>query len=152
MRNLNKIDVLAGLFVLVIAALSLFEASGLAMGSARSMGPGYFPFYIGLIMVVIGIALILQGRRPVEEAPEFGNLPSARSILLVLAAVTSFALMIERFGLVPATAVAVFLGTLADRESSLLQKLILTIVVPVVCVLIFKIGLSMSVDVFRWRP
>ena len=152
MRNLNKIDVMAGLFVLVIAALSLVEASGLTMGTARNMGPGYFPFYIGLIMVVIGIALILQGRRPVEEAPEFGNLPSARSILLVLAAVTSFALMIERFGLVPATAVAVFLGTLADRESSLLQKLILTIVVPLVCVLIFKMGLSMSVDVLRWRP
>ena len=116
MSNLNKIDVLAGLFVIVIACLSLVQSLSLDMGSARNMGPGYFPFYIGLILFAVGVGLILSGRRPAEEAPEFGTLPTLRSILLILAAVISFALLIERFGMLPATAAAVFLGTLADRE------------------------------------
>ena len=60
--------------------------------------------------------------------------------------------MIERFGMFPSIFVAVFLGSLADTNTSIWQKLTISVAVPAVCVAIFKYGLSLNVDVIRWRP
>lgn len=152
MAQLNKIDVLAGLFVILLGVLSIVESLNFSLGPTRNMGPGYFPFYIGVLMIVIGIGIVLEGRKPARYAMNFGQLPSIRGLLMILAGVISFALLIERVGLLPATAVAVFLGSMADETTPMLQKILLTIAVPLVSVLIFKIGLGMSADILRWRP
>lgn len=152
MTKLNKIDVLAGLFVILLGILAILESLNFQMGTSRNMGPGYFPFYIGVFLLLVGSGIIWQGRKPAGEAPEFGQLPTLRALLLILAGVVCFALLIERFGLVVASAVAVFLGTLADNRTSMVQKLTLTVAVPVVSVIIFKFGLGLQVDIFRWRP
>jgi hypothetical protein len=150
--KLSKIDVLAGVFIILIGGLAIFEAIQFDLGSARRMGAGYFPFYIGILLLVIGTGLMVEGRWQRQASEAGAHLPSLRGLLLILAAVICFALTIERFGLVPASVVAVFLGTLADQSTSWKQKLLLTVAVPIVCVLIFKIGLGLHVDVYRWRP
>lgn len=152
MSKLNKIDVLAGLFVVLIGVLAIVEALNFNLGSARRMGPGYFPLHVGILMLLLGVGIILEGRKPAEEAFAFGDLPRPRSLLLILAAVVAFALMIERFGLLPAGAVAVFLSALAEPRTPMRHKLALTVAVPVISVLIFKIGLDMQVHIIRWRP
>jgi len=150
--KLNKIDTLAGIFVILIGFLAIYEALYFDIGTARRMGPGYFPLHIGILLLVIGVGLTVEGHWMRQKSEAGANLPSLRGLLLILAAVICFALMIQRFGLVPATATAVFLGTLADRSTSIRQKLILTVAVPIVCVVIFKFGLGMHVDIVRWRP
>lgn len=152
MAKLNKIDVLAGLFVILLGVLSIVESLNFNMGTTRNMGPGYFPYYIGVLMIIVGVGIILEGLRPARYALNFGQLPSLRGLLMILAGVIAFALLIQRVGLAPATAVAVFLGSLADDTTPILQKLLLTVLVPLVAVLIFKVGLGMNTDVFRWRP
>lgn len=152
MTRLNKIDLLAGLFVVLIGALAIVEALNFDLGTSQRMGPGYFPFYVGVLMVLIGIGIVLEGLKPHDEAFEFGQLPTLRALLLILAAVIGFALTIERFGLFPASALAVFLGTLADTRTPIVQKLALAVAVPLVSVLIFKMGLAMQVDIVRWNP
>lgn len=148
----NRIDLLAGLFVGLVGVIALIEAMNFELGSARRMGPGYFPFYIGIFMLILGAAIIFERRwsPAAEEAVSSGL--SFKSILLVLAAVCCFALTIERFGLVPAVAIAVFLSTLADKTASMRQRLILTAVIPLVCVVIFRLGLELQVDILRWQP
>jgi len=150
--KLNKIDVMAGVFVILLGVLSIVESLNFNMGTTRNMGPGYFPFYIGVLMLFVGVGIIVEGMRPAKYALNFGQLPSIRGLLMILAGVIAFALMIERFGLLPAAAAAVFLGSLADDSTPMLQKILLTIAVPLVSVLIFKVGLGMSADIIRWRP
>ena len=152
MAKLNKIDVLAGLFVILLGVLSIVESLNFNMGTTRNMGPGYFPYYIGVLMIIVGVGIILEGLRPARYALNFGQLPSLRGLLMILAGVIAFALLIPRVGLAHATAVAVFLGSLADDTTPILQKLLLTVLVPLVAVLSFKVGLGMNTDVFRWRP
>lgn len=152
MAKVSKIDFLAGFFVILLGVLSIVESLGFSMGNARNMGPGYFPFYIGIFMVIVGIGIVVEGLRPARHAMDFGQLPSLRGLLMILAGVIGFALTIERFGLLPATAIAVFLGSLADDTTPMLNKILLTIAVPLLSVLIFKIGLGMSADIIRWRP
>ena len=75
-----------------------------------------------------------------------------KRLFLILAAVACFAVMIERFGMAPSIGLAVFISSLADTNTSIWQKLAISIAVPVVSVAIFKYGLSLNVDVIRWRP
>lgn len=152
MARLNRIDLLAGLFIILIGVLSIIESLHFDMGSARRMGPGYFPFYVGVFMMLVGGGVIYEGRRPLQDATAFGQTPRLRSLLLILAAVVVFAAMIERFGLLPSMAVTVFITALADHRTSMKQRLALAVAVPIVSVLIFKIGLGMQVDIVRWEP
>ena len=152
MISRTRIDVLAGCFVILVGVLAMIEAMNFELGSARRMGPGYFPFYIGLFLILVGGGIVFEQRLTAR-----GNEPSTtglswKPLLLILAAVGCFALTIERFGLLPAVAVSVFLATLADSQTSMRHKLILTVAVPIVCALIFWLGLDIQVHLLRWQP
>ncbi|MEO3385040.1 tripartite tricarboxylate transporter TctB family protein [Mesorhizobium sp. CAU 1741] len=141
-------DVMAGLTMSALGIFVLASSSGYAMGTARDMGPGYFPTIVGFALVLFGPAIIvIEGRNPSEQAPEFTSL---RSILLIIGSITAFALMVERFGLAPATFVAVMLSSFADRSSTLPFSLMLAAIVSIVSVLLFMVGLGVQVDAVRW--
>jgi hypothetical protein len=47
------------MFILVGLGFS-FVARGYSMGTAAKMGPGYFPFWLGIVLALLG-ALVLWG-------------------------------------------------------------------------------------------
>jgi len=152
LSRIKAVDILAGGFVVLIGVLAIVESTSFDMGTSRRIGPGYFPFYVGMLMVLLGIAIAVENLWA-RTSSDFGwSLPPMRSPLLILAAVAAFAVMIERFGMFPSIFAAVFLGSLADTNTAIWQKLAISVAVPVVCVVIFKYGLSLNVDVIRWRP
>lgn len=152
MTKIKTIDVLAGAFIVLIGVLAIVESLNFDLGSTRRIGPGYFPFYVGVFMVILGIAIALERTWSNSQADTDFSFPPLRAPLLILAAVVTFALMVERFGLIPGIGCAVFLASLVDTNTTLKQKLMVSIAVPLVATLIFKIGLDMHVDIVRWRP
>lgn len=155
MKKLNRIDLLAGAFIILMGGIAIIEALRFNLGTARSMGPGYFPLHVGILMMILGCGIIfVEGlRRPSNGQDSNGNtvvLPRVRSLLFITAGILGFTMLIERGGLVPAVAAAVFLSCLADREMKPLQIGILTVVIPTVCVVIFQWLLGLQVQAFRW--
>lgn len=148
MKRVNPVDLLAGLFVVTIGVVAIIEALQFNLGSARAMGPGYFPFYIGVLMICLGLVIIIVGgffnRNAILE------FPALRSLLFITAGIFCFSLLIERIGLVVAVAVAVFIVTFADRPFKLRRSLVLATVIPVICVLIFQMALGLQLQAFRW--
>lgn len=141
-------DVIAGLTVSALGVFMLVSSWGYAMGTARDMGPGYFPTIIGFALVILGFAIVvIEGRVRSDQAPEFTSL---RSILLIIGSISAFALMVEPFGLGPATFIAVMLSSFADRSSTVLFAVVLAAIVSVVSVLLFMYGLGVQVDAVRW--
>ena len=144
----SRTDILAGLTVSATGLFVLLQASGYAMGTARNMGPGYFPTMIGFALIAIGVAIVvIEGRTPSDQRPEFIDL---RSILLIMGAISAFTLIVEPFGLAPATFIAVFVASRADGESSFLFSTVLSLIVAVASVAIFTYGLGVQVDAVRW--
>jgi Tripartite tricarboxylate transporter TctB family. len=152
LSRVKTIDILAGGFVVLIGVLAIVESTHFDMGTSRRIGPGYFPFYVGLLMAILGLAIALEGLWTRAEGFSGWHLPPLRSPFLILAAVLCFATMIERFGMLPAIGLGVFISSLADTKTSIWQKLAISLAVPLVSVAIFKYGLSLNVDVIRWRP
>lgn len=139
-------EIVAGGLCVLVGAATMVEALSYAMGAARRMGPGWFPFALGLIMFLLGLGIVfVEGI--LTPARSSGS-PALRSLIGVMAAIFAFALLIERNGLAPAVFVATFLATLAEREVRFVPSLVLAIGVTVVTALIFHFGLALPIPLW----
>jgi hypothetical protein len=136
-------DLLAGLifiaFGLTFAGISLTYD----LGTALRMGPGYFPFVLGLLLTLLGLAIAIEGFLKGEDAA-IGTIPW-RGLLLITAAVLVFGLGVKRLGLAPSLFVAVFLAALSSARTGIVAALVMALGLTVLCILIFVEGLGMPV-------
>jgi len=136
-------DLLAGLifiaFGLTFAGISLTYE----LGTALRMGPGYFPFVLGLLLTLLGLAIAIEGFLKGDGDP-IGTIPW-RGLLLITAAVLVFGLGVKRLGLAPSLFVAVFLAALSSARTGIIAALAMAVGLTVLCILIFVEGLGMPV-------
>jgi hypothetical protein len=60
-RIRNGKDFYAGLFFFFIGIVTVLEARGYSVGTARNMGPGYFPILLGYLLLMIGGGTAVRG-------------------------------------------------------------------------------------------
>lgn len=139
-------DVIAAIVTVGVGLFIILEASSYKLGSLTSMGPGYFPTILGWIMVGLAV-LILMTSRPVD-LPSLPGRSELRGMLFVAASFGSFALTIERFGMVAAVMLTVFLASLANERNTLLAAFVLGLGSAALCALIFRVGLGLQIEAF----
>ena len=115
MRIRNQTDFAAGLLYVIVGVCAAFIASGYTMGTAADMGTGFFPFWLGVFLAAIGIAIcgssLLSGA-PKEKLSSW----DWKSLAWVSLAIIVFALLFETAGMVLSICVLVFTSSLASRE------------------------------------
>jgi len=140
MRLRNARDLLAGCLFLAFGLAFLVLAQDYQLGSARRMGPGYFPVALSLILLVIGLATVARGflvaGPPVRDV-------AGKALLLVTASIVLFGLLLQRAGLGLAVAALVLAAAAASRNSRLLGTLLLGVALGAFCVLVFVQGLGL---------
>jgi len=118
---------------------------GYAMGTPARMGPAFFPFWLGLILFVIGVVIAVQGVRqqggPDSKFPKF----HWRPILLVLGAVVLFGIILKAVGMLAAGAILVFIASMGSRDFRWKQSLILGVILVIFCALVFVWGLKLPI-------
>ena len=70
----NQKDFGAGLMYMVIGIFFAYMATQYQMGTPAKMGPGYFPFWIGVLLTIIGFIVLLGSLRAkamIEKIPAF---------------------------------------------------------------------------------
>lgn len=107
----NWQDVTGGAILCAVGLVAGWMAADLRIGTARDMGPGYFPMMAAAIivltgMVIAGVGLVSAPLR--VPRPDWG--PMGR----VLLAGGVFAALIATFGLLPAVAGTILLPSLFD--------------------------------------
>src|SRR5687767_704082 len=95
----NPKDVAAGALYVFVGVGFALGALAYRMGTAARMGPGYLPFWLGVILTGIGLLIIMKGlrRKTSRERLEGWDL---RSLFLILGSVALFGIMLEPLGLV----------------------------------------------------
>lgn len=113
----NQKNFFAGLFYIAFGLAVAIMASGYDIGSATSMGPGYFPFGVGLLLVLTGTVVLVAalGRHPDSEG--IGALALKKTGIILLAVVL-FGLLLQPLGLVVAVPVLIGVSALAHHEFS----------------------------------
>lgn len=117
-----------------------------SFGTLRRMGPGFFPAVLGGLVAAFGILILLPAVLRRAAPPEF----DLRAFLFLSAGLLGFSLALERFGLVPATFVLVFLAALGRRGIRPVETGVLAAALAVIGVLLFSRGLGIPLDPFRW--
>ena len=107
-------DALAGLVFTAFGLGSIWIASGYELGTARAMGPGYFPTLLSYLLMGLGILTCIVGAVKPGGATERWYL---RPVLAVLAALVLFAYGIDGLGLFLTTVLVVILASVATPES-----------------------------------
>ena len=142
----NPKDFWAGLLFLGlgVAAVVVALRSGYELGSARKMGPGYFPVWLGSGLAVTGI--LLAGKAFVTAGPPIGRWAILPLVLITIGTLL-FAAMVNVVGLAPAIVALVLVSAFASVRFSLLWALPLALGLAVACVLVFVKGLGIAVPV-----
>lgn len=110
MRTWNK-DRFAGCILIGVGLwLSWYCYANYSLGSLAKMGPGMFPFGLGLILEVLGLVVIAQG----QVRSTTIEVPNLRGPIVILGAIALFAMLVKAFGVTSAIVALVFVSSLAE--------------------------------------
>lgn len=82
--------------LMVIGSLTAWQAQKLTVGDYHAPGPGFFPFYLSLLLIVAGIAIFIQGLREKPETEE--TAPRKLRVAVALAAIFIYPFLLEPLG------------------------------------------------------
>jgi putative tricarboxylic transport membrane protein len=140
MRVRNARDLLAGCLFLAFGLAFLIAAQAYPLGTARRMGPAYFPVVLALILVAIGVATM--ARSLIVPGPPLRAI-AGKALALVTGAVVLFGLTVRGAGLSLAVAGLVAVSAAASRSFRPLPTLLLALALAAFSILVFAIGLGL---------
>ena len=144
-RFLSK-DFLSGVMFIAFGLTALYFGRNLATGTTVRMGPGYVPHMLSYIMLVLGfiiaaLALVYEGE-PVEA-------PKWKPITMVTIGIVVFALLFETTGMFPSLVALILIASWGGDEFKLWEVIGNIIVLTILCILVFKVGLSMNISIIN---
>lgn len=146
MNRLFSKDFWSGLMFIGFGVLALTMGGKLAIGTAVRMGPGYVPRMLSYILIGLGIAILVRVIIAPGEAIERLRW---KPITMITIGIVIFALLFERAGLAPALVALVFLAALGGEEFKLVETILACLVLTTLCIVIFKLGLSMNISIIQ---
>ncbi len=90
MQLRNRQDFWSGMMFIVLGLGFSWQASSYQMGTAARMGPGYFPFWLGLVLALLG-AIVLIGSLSKKATETHVDRFDWRIVFLVIGSVVVYA-------------------------------------------------------------
>lgn len=137
-------DLLAGLTLVVIAAIALLAGRDLEVGTLRAVGPGALPRALAVVVLAAGIvfsvAAVVRGGEHVGRWP-------LRGAFFVTLALLAFALTIRSVGLAVAGPAIVLVSGAATSETRPVELLVFALVLTAACIGLFRFALGLPLPV-----
>ncbi|MCL2894175.1 tripartite tricarboxylate transporter TctB family protein [Brenneria tiliae] len=146
-RRINQPDALSGLLYLLLGgAFAIVAWRHYPLGGAARMGPGFLPFWLGTLLMLIGGWVLTQGIRSrlAERLPP----TNWRALGLVAGSIVAFALALPWCGLLFAIVLMVLVATLAAPHASLLRAAALGGSLALFSALVFVKGLGLPLPLW----
>ncbi len=139
----NKQNFAAGLFFVAFGVFSAIAARGYSMGTGDDIGPGYFPFWLAVLLAVLGTVLGVSSLATRAERTGIGKL-DWKSTLWIVGAVVLFAFLLQHLGVVLSVVVLVVVSSMGSHEFTWRGTAASSIVLAVMIYLVFVKGLHLQ--------
>jgi hypothetical protein len=147
-------DLLGGALMVIVGLGAGLQGMTYSMGELAAPGPGLFPAVLGFLLMPIGLAMALFGKRASgsreagrsETAPR----PEWRGWFCIVASIVAFIVLGNHGGLVPASFAVAFIAALGDRDNTWVSALLLGVAMAVVAVVVFWWLLQLQFPLFQW--
>lgn len=118
---------------------------GYSMGTPARMGPGFFPFYLGVMLSILGVIIGVSGIRGSRGSETDVEKFHWGPILYVLGSVVVFGMLLKPIGMLLAGLVLVVGASFGSHDFRLKQTMILGTVLTVFCAFVFVGGLKLPI-------
>jgi hypothetical protein len=149
----NPQDFWSGIFFIGLGVLAIYLSRDYPMGSALEMGPGYFPTWLGGIMIGFGVvitAVSFKIEPDAQQLAEFRQWSMRPWLVLTVTLVVYAALMDADLGFVPSLMVLIIGCALAHKDVRWVETLLLSVFLTAAAVAIFSYGLGLPYPLFWW--
>lgn len=147
MRFDVKQDLVGGSCVLGVGTIgAIHSATSYDIGTPASMGPGFFPLSLSILLVLFGFSICVAGWRSSAINVVFDGRP----FLAISLAIAAFALVLPAFGLLPAVGVLVVICLASQKLPGILKTTLIAVSMMAVAFLIFGIGLNIPLPILNW--
>ena len=141
----NQKDLLAGLLFLGVGLAMAWGTQAFDIGTARRMGPGYFPAMLSGMLVVLGLVIAIRSFFGQED--RVGKM-AWKAMAIIVAGVLAFGLTIRGAGLVPATIILVVISLAASIHFRVKTAIVLSVVLAAFSYVVFSWGLGLPMSPF----
>jgi hypothetical protein len=142
MQVRNKQNFWSGVMFIALGLAFAWKSTEYSMGTAARMGPGYFPFWLGIIMAILGAIVLLTSlakKAAVTEIDKF----DFKSVAIITASVVVFALLLQPAGLIISMVVLVLISAAAAHDNNWKVTIANAIFLVILCYLAFIVGLKL---------
>lgn len=141
-------DFWSGLMFIVVGLGFAAGALNYNFGNSARPGPAFFPFGLGILLAVLGAAVLFKALSiETEGGDPVGRLPW-RPLLFIIGSVVVFGFALPALGMFIALPLLIFITSLAGDEFSLKEVLINIVVLTVGSWLIFIKGLNLVIPLW----
>jgi hypothetical protein len=148
LRIKSQRDFWSGMMFLVVGIGFAIGASNYSLGSSARPGPGYFPLMLSVIMAILGAIVAFKALTIESEGGDPIGSVAWRPLLVIVAAITVFAITITRLGMVISIPILILIASFAGDEFHWRDVLINAVVLTVASWLIFIVGLKLTIPMW----
>lgn len=147
MQIRSQKDFASGLMFVALGAAFSYIATTYNMGTSAKMGPGFFPFWLGLLLATLGAIITMasmSGKASIDKIDKW-HWPS---IIWVLGSVVTFGLVLAHLGLLLSIVALVCISAMASHEFHWKGTVINAIILNVIAYIAFIWGLKLQFQVW----
>jgi hypothetical protein len=149
-------DFFSGLMFTVVGASFAYGATNYSIGSGGRMGPGYFPLLLGVILAILGSAIMFKALVVETQDGEKIGSWAWKPLFFIIAANVLFGILlgglpslgIPAMGLIAAIFGVTIVASLAGETFNLKEVLILSVVLSIGSYLAFIMLLKLQFPVW----
>lgn len=145
-------DVWSGILFMGVGLAFASGATEYAFGSSAKPGPGYFPLGLGLLLVLLGAGVVLQGigmnaSQRQDDATELIGPWAWKQLGIVVGSIALFGVTLPYLGMLLALPILVVTISTAVHGFRWVSVLVCAAILTVACYLIFVLGLNLTLPV-----
>lgn len=151
-RSIHKKALLSTLVMWLLGGGIMGLSYEYDIGTLEAMGPGFIPYYCGVLLLLLGAIYLLASYFIPTEA----DIPKVhfskdrlRGWLFIFLGMAAFVFLGEHMGFIPATFALVFVSSLGSTQFKLLSALLLSLGVTLIGAFVFIYLLDLQVPLFQ---
>jgi hypothetical protein len=143
-------DFWSGLMFIGIGLAFAWGATYYSFGSSARPGPGYFPFGLGILMALLGAAVLFKALTIETEGGDPIGSFAWRPLIIIVGSMVLFGLLLPRVGMFVALPLLVITSALAGDEFHPIEALINAAIITAFSWLVFIYGLNLTIPLKPW--
>lgn len=150
MKIKSQRDFWSGLMFVAVGLGFAWGATGYSFGQSARPGPGYFPFGLGLLLALLGAAVLFTALTiETENGDPIGKI-AWRPLSIIVGSVVLFGFILPRLGMFLSLPLLVLVAASASDEFHWKDAVLNAVILTAGSWVIFIYGLKLTIPLLPW--